>query len=259
MDVYCFGSSSRGNAFLFRTRRCALLVDAGFSPRYLRRALLACGIGDHELTAILITHEHSDHVRGLQRLLDWQSCPVLATPGTFRALRLDGHRFVTLRPEQWLEIGDLALQAVPVQHDASEPIGLRIATEAVLVAFFTDAGRVTDEMRTALSEANFVVLEANHDRRLLAASSYPDWLKRRIASPLGHLSNDDAAAAMRDCGTHLRTLWLAHLSEENNRPELAVGTVRRALPTGGVVSLTALPPHGCFHWAPHQSAIGETE
>ncbi|MCX7624311.1 MAG: MBL fold metallo-hydrolase [Thermomicrobium sp.] len=248
MEVVCFGSGSKGNAFLVRSRRAAVLVDAGFGPRALRDSLLRCGIGDHELAAILVTHEHSDHVRGLVGFLRRQSCPVLATSGTLQALRLEGVRQLPLHPGRWVEIGDLAFQPVPVAHDAAEPIGLTIASASARAALFTDLGSVSDAVRAELREAHLVILEANHDRDLLENGPYPSWLKRRIASPYGHLSNDDAAEAARSCGPQLRALWLAHLSEENNRPQLARSCVARELGLHRDVRLLTLPQRGFCSW-----------
>lgn len=257
MEIVSFGSSSRGNAFLFRTARTAVLVDAGFSPGFLRDCLLQCGIADHELSAILVTHEHADHIRGLSGLLRWHSCPVLATTGTLRALQLDSAKRIVLRQGEWIEIGDLAFQAIPVPHDANEPIGLRIATRGANVAFFTDLGSLTFEVSEALRRATFAIVEANHDRHLLEHGPYPPWLKRRIASRHGHLSNDEAAAAACLCGSQLQGLWLAHLSEENNRPELALACVRRRLFPHQDVPVTVLPARGFRRWSLENAATVE--
>ncbi|MCS7051875.1 MAG: MBL fold metallo-hydrolase [Thermomicrobium sp.] len=248
MEVHCFGSGSGGNAFLLRSDRAAILVDAGFTPSMLRRALRACGVRDHELSAIVITHEHRDHVRGLTGLLRWHSCPVLATDGTFRALRVDWMRRTRLVAGQSLEVGDLVILPIATAHDANEPIGLRVTAPRASLALFTDLGSVTPEVIDALQTATLVVLEANHDPMLLATGPYPAWLKRRIASPVGHLSNDQAAHAAAHLSPAVQMLWLAHLSEENNRPELAVGTVRERLRDAGGVPVFPLPPRGLVTW-----------
>lgn len=257
MEIISFGSSSRGNAFLFRTSRTSVLVDAGFSPRYLRESLLRCGIADHQLTAILVTHEHADHIRGLAGLLRWQSCPVVATAGTLQALRLDAAHEVVLRPGDWIEIGELALRAIPVPHDANEPIGLHIVTDKASVAFFTDLGSLTLDVTATLQQVTFAIVEANHDRQLLDSGPYPLWLKRRIASRHGHLSNDDAAAAAGLCSSRLEALWLAHLSEENNHPDLARACVERGLAPDRRVPITPLPARGLYRWSPGEVTTRE--
>ncbi len=249
MDVFCFGSGSEGNAFLVRTQRTSILIDAGLAPTTLRRLLRSSGVGDHELTAIVVTHEHHDHVRGLAGLLRWQSCPVVTTAGTDAVLRLEFGRRLMVTYRHWLEIGDLALYPVPVPHDASEPFGLRLATSHAEIALFTDLGTVTDEVLAALSRADLIVLEANHDRDLLWRGPYPEWLKRRIASPGGHLSNDQAAHALAQLSGPPRTIWLAHLSQKNNDPRLALGTVRARLDSPCPHQLDVLPQGGMvYRW-----------
>jgi len=249
VEVFCFGSGSEGNAFLVRTQRTSILIDAGLAATTLRRLLHSIGVGDHELTAIVVTHEHHDHVRGLAGLLRWQSCPVVTTAGTDAVLRLGSARRLTVRYQHWLEIGDLALYPVPVPHNAREPFGLRLATCHAETALFTDLGTVTDEVLAALSRANLIVLEANHDRDLLWRGPYPDWLKRRIASPAGHLSNDQAAYALAHLSGSPRTIWLAHLSQQNNDPRLALATVRARFGSPCPHQLDVLPQAGMvYRW-----------
>lgn len=244
MEFYCFGSGSRGNAFLVRAGRTVVLIDAGLPPHTLRAALHRCGIQDDDLTAIIISHEHSDHVQGLKRLLSWHSCPVWATEGTHVALDLDGSRKAILEPERPLEIGPLRIEPVPVSHDANEPVGFLLSTGHATVALFTDLGLVTRRILQALTLADLVVLEANHDRAMLLMGPYPEWLKRRITSPFGHLSNDAAAEALAQIPLRPRTIWLAHLSQENNRPHLAIETVQRSVPPLSLSGLMALPQRG---------------
>lgn len=244
MQLHCFGSGSRGNAFLLRIGEVSLLIDAGLPPTTLRSLLHRCDIGDHGLTAIIITHEHHDHVRGLKPLLNRQSCSVWATRGTHRALGLERQRCAFFVPGEWLDFGIVGILPVPVSHDANEPIGLRLSAGSVSVAVFTDLGLVTPEVRQALEDAHLIVLEANHDQEMLAQSSYPYWLKARITSALGHLDNEAAARALAAVRSRPQEIWLAHLSEENNHPDLALSIVRRHLRQPDVTQLVVLPQRG---------------
>ncbi len=248
MEVFCFGSGSRGNAFVVRVRRTAFLIDAGFPPSVLRTWLARCGIRDQELSAVVITHEHHDHVRGLAGLLRWHSCPVFATRGTLAALKLETARCVRVAPDEWVEVHDLAFCPVAVWHDANEPVGLRIASPEAELALFTDLGSPTSEVIASVRNATLTIIEANHDRTLLEGGPYPEWLKRRITSPYGHLSNDAAAQVVRECGPSTHTVWLAHLSAETNRPELAEAAVRTRLARGQMFAIVSLAQRGFYRW-----------
>jgi len=222
------GSGSRGNALLVESASTRLLIDAGFGPREMSRRLERVGLLAEDVDAVLVTHEHSDHIGGVAACAKRFGWKVLLTHGTLAAGRgadagmsasvIDSHAPVSL--------GDLCVQPFPVPHDAREPVQFVVGDGARRLGVLTDAGHVTPHMVAMLASCDGLVLECNHDLRMLAQGSYPQALKHRIAGLWGHLDNEAAAsllAQVRHSG--LRHVVAAHLSEENNSPELA----RRAL------------------------------
>ncbi len=247
MRVVSLGSGSSGNALLIQHGGTSLLLDAGLSCRDLRTRLASFGVGDHDLTAILISHEHHDHIRGLAQFLRYQSCQVLATAGTLHALDPGpGFPCVRLVPGKAVEVGTLTIVPIAVSHDALEPVGFVLSDGLAMAAIFTDLGTVDRAVYEALHAAQLVVLEANYDRELLVRGSYPWPLKRRILSSQGHLSNDECAATLARLDlSPVREIWLAHLSAENNTPRHALHAVQTAL--GGSdhrLAIRALPRRG---------------
>lgn len=245
MQIICLGSGSSGNAFFIRQGTTAILLDAGLPSATVRRHLRACGISMQAVQAIVLSHEHHDHVRGLAGLLEDDPRPIIATRGTWQALNPGtGLHWVLLQPGVPLTLGDIVLHPIPVTHDAAEPVGFLIEDATTRIALFTDLGNVTTEVVTALRSAHLLVLEANYDTELLRRGPYPPWLKARISSPLGHLSNESCAQALRRAvhAPH-QEIWLAHLSEQNNAPEIAERCVRTAL--GAIPNpIRALPRRG---------------
>ena len=241
MRFHSFGSGSSGNAFLLDTGETRILFDCGIGIRKLRLGLRELGASG-ALDAIVISHEHSDHIRSLKSLLRYERCPVYASAGTLREI---GHEtgWVTLgatRPER---IGDVEITPVPVAHDAREPFGFLIEAGDEKVALFTDLGAPDLVVNDAIRESTIVVLEANYCERMLRHSRYPSYLKQRIRGGHGHLSNDQCAEVLCDALTPaVHTLWLAHLSKNNNTPPTAVGAVTAALGSRGIgLPARALP------------------
>ncbi len=233
-------SGSSGNALFLRAGGTRLLVDAGISPRRIQHALAEIDERVDDLTAVLLTHEHSDHVRGLASLLAGREIPVLATRGTRRALETaDKGAAVAptistwgdpLRAARSLQLGGLRVRPFPIPHDAAEPVGFRIEAEGLAVGIATDLGCATPVVERSLAGCDLLVIEANHDLDLLARGPYPSFLKRRVASRKGHLSNDQAAALLARLGSpQLRRVVLAHLSGTNNAADLALRAVAPAL------------------------------
>lgn len=224
MRICTLGSGSTGNATLVEAPRGWILVDAGLSWREVHRRAGRMGLRLDGVGTVLLTHEHTDHVRGLASLLR-RGAEVWASPGTLRALGIAG------RPLSGpVEILGLTVRPFRVPHDATEPLGFRFEENGAAFALATDLGSVPEGLLTALAGASLVVLETNHDLSLLLGGPYPWHLKMRILGPNGHLDNDAAGQALARLSREgLRAAVLAHLSQENNTPALALETVARAL------------------------------
>jgi len=227
------GSGSRGNAAVVASSRTRLLVDAGFSRRELRRRLQAAGQADEGLDAILITHEHSDHVAGLPRLAARLPCPVWINPETRAALGAAGEalpRVESFAAGASFQIGDIEVTAFSIPHDAADPVAFCFRAEGVRIAFVTDLGYLAANVKDHLRGADCAVIESNHDPELLKNGGYPWALKQRVLGRLGHLSNPNLAEFLASeydgAASHL---VLAHLSENNNLPSLALLSAQRAL------------------------------
>jgi len=223
VKVCALGSGSTGNALLVEGPEGLILVDAGLSWRELKARASRGGFSLAHLKAVVLTHEHADHVRGLETLAR-RGIPVFATGGTLRALGLEGTAVVP-----GMELAGLRIFPFPVSHDAAEPVGYRFECNGLRLGLATDLGQVTPEVMRHLHGCQTVVLEANHDLGMLLAGPYPWPLKTRIMGPYGHLANDAAGQALRTLQGQARAVLLAHLSQENNTPALALETVALAL------------------------------
>lgn len=233
LTVLATGSS--GNASLLRIGEQAVLVDAGLHPRELEARLREEGLGLEGLDALLLSHEHHDHARAapeLRRRLP--RLPILATHGTAHALaRTHGRPVVDRHPGPGgrFRLGPLWGLAFPVPHDAAEPCGFRLERGDFAFGQATDLGAATEAVRAGLTRCRALVLEANHDPWLLQRGRYPDFLKKRVASRRGHLSNEQAARLLEALAwPGLEAVVLAHPSATNNSPERALAAVRPRLP-----------------------------
>ncbi len=232
MRFASLGSGSRGNCLLVESGSTRILIDAGFGPRETKRRLERLGVGVADINAVLITHEHSDHIGGAYACgsrFDWK---VLMTAGTCSASR-QGAADVSVRlfdSHQPFDFGDLSVQPYPVPHDAREPVQFVLGDGAVRLGVLTDAGHVTGHMVAMLDGCDALVLECNHDFDMLARGNYPQALKRRIAGAQGHMDNEAAGSLLdRIDRNKLRHVIAAHLSEQNNTPELARNALCRPL------------------------------
>ncbi|MEN3010754.1 MAG: MBL fold metallo-hydrolase [Candidatus Bipolaricaulaceae bacterium] len=223
MRLCVLGSGSAGNALLVEGPEGPVLVDCGLLWSELVARAKRAGLSLAGLRYVLLTHEHADHVRGLASLRR-RGAKVVASAGTLRALGVRG-----LVAEPGLEVAGIRLFPIPLPHDAREPLGFRLECAGLRVGVVTDLGRVTPPVLESLKGCALLVFESNHDLEMLLTGPYPWPLKMRILGPLGHLANDEAAQALRALRDWAQTVFLAHLSQENNRPELALETVAQAL------------------------------
>jgi phosphoribosyl 1,2-cyclic phosphodiesterase len=220
------GSGSGGNCAYLETAEARVLVDAGFSPRQIRKRLESIGRVPENLTAILITHEHSDHVQGLTGIAAKLNIPVYCNRATKEAFEYQLQTKFTcnlFNTGASFEIGDVQVDTFAIPHDAQDPVGFLIRTPAGNLGFATDLGHATRLVLERIRPANVLVLESNHDVKMLQDCPRRSWsLKQRILGRHGHLSNVAAAeAAAHVMSAELKHLYLAHLSRECNRPELA--------------------------------------
>ncbi|HSG49017.1 MAG TPA: MBL fold metallo-hydrolase [Longimicrobiales bacterium] len=235
MRVAVLGSGSRGNAILVEGGGTRVLVDAGFSARDLARRLEGVEVDPGSLAAIVVTHDHSDHTRGMGVFARRHGTPLYLTRGTRDACAalLTGHEDVReYRAGRPFNVGALSVEPFLTVHDAREPVGVAVLDPASggRLGVATDLGRPTAGIRHALSNCHILVLEANHDEVLLQEAPYPWSVKARIKSSHGHLSNRAAAQFARELyHADLLAVVLAHLSAESNRPEMARRTVAAAL------------------------------
>lgn len=232
-------SGSKGNAAVLSDGEHAILIDAGRSERALCRALTAAGVSPEQLLAVFLTHEHSDHTAALNRLLSHRTLPVYAPEACAAALLRTAEpelaaALCPFPPFFSHRMGGFSISSFPTLHDSAGSVGYRISfgegENAHTVGYATDLGSVTRDVESGLLGCECVVLESNYDEEMLTTGPYPPDLKRRIASRRGHLSNSDCAAfaaLLAENGT--ARFVLAHLSENNNLPELALGEVRAAL------------------------------
>jgi len=236
MKFCLLASGSSGNCGYVKTRETEILVDAGISVSRVKRELEALGTSHENISALFITHEHGDHTAHIVRLAHNLNCPIFITDRTRANIphmfqkQLEVINFDFNEPIEW---GEFEIEPFPVVHDAIEPCGFvfhgesDVQSERVALGYATDVGHVTEPLMAAFRKCRAVVLEANHDLKMLRNGTYPEILKKRIRSPRGHLSNADAAQLIRtlvELG-NLEVALLAHLSSHNNKPDLAVDTV----------------------------------
>ena len=237
MKIVLFASGSTGNCTLVSEGDTHILIDAGISARRIRTGLQEQGLTMNDVDGVLITHEHSDHIRGLTVLLRRESAPVYALPAVVAELRRQmpehAHLLCEIVPDGTFTLGAMSVTPFCTLHDAAGSCGYRLEGEGSF-GFCTDLGVVTDTVRAALCGVDCAVIEANHDPELLRTGPYPVYLKRRIASDHGHLSNEGAGAlAVYLAENGAQQLILGHLSRENNTPRTALETVSLALAAAG--------------------------
>lgn len=220
---YCsLGSGSKGNATVVEQGNTRLLIDCGFSLRATERRLAAAGLHPAQLSAILVTHEHSDHVQGVEKLARRYDLPVFMTHGTALALDWAEGAYEKLALDRSVVIGDLGVEPVAVPHDAREPCQFVIDSGQQRFGLLTDTGMITPWIVERYQRLDGLFLEANYDPQMLAEGPYPPGLKARVGGQHGHLSNQQAADLLSQLQLdRLQHLAVAHISEKNNHPDLA--------------------------------------
>jgi phosphoribosyl 1,2-cyclic phosphodiesterase len=252
MRFCSLGSGSTGNALVVVAKSAAtttrLLVDCGFSLRELDLRLARAGLAAGQIDAVFVTHEHGDHIGSAIALARRERLPVWMSRGTWRAIgepALGNGLLRLARDGEAFGVGDIELHPYTVPHDAAEPLQLRCSDGAHTLGLLTDAGSSTAHVVAQLQRCDALLLECNHDAALLAQSRYPASLKARIGGRYGHLANETAAAVLAACRhPRLQHVVAAHLSAENNRPELAAGALAAACGGEAADIVVAHPQRG---------------
>lgn len=231
-EVDVLASGSKGNATLVRVGDTAILIDAGISNRRLEKGLAACGLEPEQLNGIFLTHEHSDHITGLKQFAKCHSTvPIFANEKTWACIpcRRDIARNQVRVIPRGCTMGVLRVEPFKVSHDAADPVGYQLYYGDEKFTYLTDCGEINNTVERAADGAQVLVLEANHDESMLLHGPYPQALKQRIAGRWGHLSNRLAGQLLTDLVNPPQEVFLAHLSEKNNTPEVALETVSEQL------------------------------
>lgn len=236
MQLHILASGSTGNAIFLQIGNARILVDAGISARRIEQGLRAVGINPTEIDAILLTHEHGDHVNGLPVFTRKFKAPVYARRRTWDAIQPAHHVEAAYRRELGgrLEIGGVRIEPFAISHDAAEPVGFNFFYGDLKCVIATDMGCVSERVEQDIALADVMVFESNHDVAMLRNGPYPEHLKKRILGTRGHLSNLETGRCLarmnKKSGMHV---FLAHLSQQNNCPDLALSTVEKVLEQQG--------------------------
>lgn len=227
------GSGSEGNALIVQVNQTTVMLDCGFGLAETELRLARVGLAPADIDAILVTHEHSDHIGGVARFARKHQVPVWLTHGTAKFLddcAIDASRLNNVDPHARFSVGDIEITPYLVPHDAYEPVQYVFSDGCARLGVLTDTGTITAHIEASLSACDALVLECNHDLDMLMGGPYPASLKKRVSGRFGHLDNLAAAALLRniDC-TKLKHVLAAHLSKQNNRPELAQAALSAAL------------------------------
>lgn len=233
-------SGSSGNSTLIRIDDQAILIDAGCGIVKMKKALAETGTSFEQIKAIFISHEHVDHINGLKSILKKYSVPVIANKNTLDAIQealypVEARAFIEMEPGSIAESGYFKVKSVKTYHDAVNSVCYFIQTPLCKIGIITDTGKLDQEIADEAAGCNVLILEANHDYDMLWGSTYPYYLKHRIAGDFGHLSNNQAADFISGIYTEtLKDVLFAHLSEENNSPTLALHTIGKYLERNGI-------------------------
>lgn len=239
---FCLGSGSSGNCYYLGTAQYGILIDAGIGIRTITKTLREYGVSLEKILGVLVTHDHTDHIKTVGCLGDKYSIPVFATEavhyGIIRSRYVDAKLQTTRRvieKEVSFSIRDFQITPFEVPHDSIENVGYHISFDGQTFVLLTDIGRITDTIKQYASQANHLVIESNYDDEMLQNGRYPAYLKQRISSGMGHLSNRLSAEFIASIyHSEMQNVWLCHLSQDNNHPEIAYKTIEQALCTSGI-------------------------
>ena len=239
-----FGSGSSGNCYYLGTETDGLMIDMGVGIRTLRKHMKDYGVQIGSVHRLLVTHDHADHIKSVGSFSNDFHVPVYATERVHQGIdsnycvtrKVSAEMKKTLTTGETVELGEFRVRPFLVPHDSNENVGYEIEAEGIVFVMITDIGAITDEIREVITKAHYLVIEANHDVQMLQNGPYPEYLKKRIRSGNGHLSNTECGEALvENMSEELKHVWLCHLSEENNHPELARKTVEAILRSHGVI------------------------
>jgi len=232
LEVHSLASGSSGNVILIKDDSAAVLIDAGVGIRRLTESLCSVNTDPADLCAILITHEHTDHTAGAVRAARRYNVPLVANARTLDAIPGAGgvpSRVMDVGEE--IAFGNISARSFDISHDAACPVGYTVCGNGASVTNATDIGVLSPAIRSEAANADLLIIESNHDEEMLLHGPYPWYLKRRITSERGHLSNDTTSALIIDLAESGKcpTIWLAHLSQINNTPAIALATAQHLL------------------------------
>lgn len=245
LKYICFGSGSSGNCYYLFTEQTGIIIDAGISARALKKYFRDRNLSMNNIKCIFVTHDHADHVKSVGMLSEDLKIPVYTTAKVHEGIKnnyivrpkIPEEHIHYLNKNETYSFGEFSILPFGVPHDSLDNIGFRIEYNGMVFSLMTDVGHVTDEMKKYITESDYIVLEANHDREMLLNGRYPKFLKERILSPTGHLSNKECGETIAEnASERLKHLWLCHLSEDNNHPELARKTVVSILASYGIIA-----------------------
>lgn len=240
-----FGSGSSGNCYYLGNGEQGLFIDAGIGIRRIKRYMKDYGIKFSEIKGIIITHDHADHVKASGYLSQEMNLPVFTTQlihdgiqHTFHSgKKIEKCNCKIIKPEETFEIADFKITAFSIPHDSTENMGYCINLGNINFTLMTDVGYPTETVEQYIQKSNYLVIEANYDEEMLKNGKYPETLKRRITCGTGHISNNQTAQTLaKNFHERLRNVWLCHLSEENNHPELARKTIEYHLRSFGIIA-----------------------
>ena len=240
LTFYSLSSGSSGNCYYLGNENQGLLIDAGISATAIRKYLQEIGISMDSLMGVIVTHNHGDHVRGLEVLVRKHQLPVLTTAKVWNSLtspgsKLANHSFREIELEKEFKLAGFEIKAFPVSHDAPETIGFHINGGEEKITIATDLGYICTYAAKYIRAASILVIESNYDEKMLTNGNYPHFLKTRIQSDHGHLGNQQVSNFLADTiNSNLHTICFAHLSINNNSPEIALNTVIDTFSARGV-------------------------